>query len=119
MVNSWLKEWKLRADREENKKQKEKKREEGGNGGISLCLFITTFVGLMRVHFDSMMALFIQTRTGTAEKRTPRMERTCYVIQCSSQDPLELERQLQSMLVPRSWASRYSVVSVFTKVQCT
>ncbi|XP_073351328.1 ATPase family AAA domain-containing protein 5 [Pagrus major] len=26
---SWLKEWKLRADREENKKQKEKKREEG------------------------------------------------------------------------------------------
>lgn len=106
-VNSWLKEWKLRADREENKKQKERKQEEGSNGRVSLCLFVTTSVGLMCVCFDSMMALFVQTRTGTAEKRTPRMETTCYVIQCLSQDPLELERQLQSMLVPRSWASRY------------
>lgn len=30
---SWLKEWKLRADREERKKQTDKKREEGSNGG--------------------------------------------------------------------------------------
>ncbi|KAK1877528.1 ATPase family AAA domain containing protein 5 [Dissostichus eleginoides] len=30
-LHSWLKEWKLRADREERKNQKEKKREESGN----------------------------------------------------------------------------------------
>lgn len=30
-LHSWLKEWKLRADREENKKQKDKKQEEGSN----------------------------------------------------------------------------------------
>ncbi|KAK2893932.1 ATPase family AAA domain-containing protein 5 isoform X1 [Channa argus] len=30
-LHSWLKEWKLRADREEIKKQKDKKQEEGGN----------------------------------------------------------------------------------------
>ncbi|KAM4598279.1 ATPase family AAA domain-containing protein 5 [Polymixia lowei] len=30
-LHSWLKEWKLRTDREERKKQKEKKPEEGGN----------------------------------------------------------------------------------------
>nr|XP_046270045.1 ATPase family AAA domain-containing protein 5 isoform X2 [Scatophagus argus] len=30
-LHSWLKEWKLRADREERKKQKDKKREEGSN----------------------------------------------------------------------------------------
>lgn len=29
---SWLKEWKLRADREERKKQTDKKLEEGSNG---------------------------------------------------------------------------------------
>lgn len=29
---SWLKEWKLRADREERKKQKDKKQEEGSIG---------------------------------------------------------------------------------------
>lgn len=32
-LDSWLKEWKLRADREERKKQKDKKQEEGSNGG--------------------------------------------------------------------------------------
>lgn len=31
--------------------------------------------------FDSMMVLYVQTQTGTAEKRTPKMERTCCVIQ--------------------------------------
>lgn len=30
---SWLKEWKLRADREERKKLKDKKQEEDSNGG--------------------------------------------------------------------------------------
>ncbi|KAF3846467.1 hypothetical protein F7725_003545 [Dissostichus mawsoni] len=33
-LHSWLKEWKLRADREERKNQKEKKREESGNVGL-------------------------------------------------------------------------------------
>lgn len=61
---------------------------------------------------DCMMALCVQTLTGTAEKRTPRMERTHCVIQCSSQDPLELERLLRSTLVPRSWASRYKSFKV-------
>lgn len=58
-----------------------------------------------------MVALCVQTQTGTVEKRAPRMGRTC-VIQCSSQDPLELERQLQSMPVPRSLALRYKCFKV-------
>lgn len=33
-LSSWLKEWKLRADREERRKQKEKKQEEGSSGEI-------------------------------------------------------------------------------------
>lgn len=61
---------------------------------------------------DHMMALCVQTQTGTAEKRTPRMTRTCYVTHCLSQDPLEWERLLQSMLAPRSSASRYKIFKV-------
>lgn len=39
--SSWLKEWKLRTDREERKKQKEKKQEEDGNGeGLYFFLFL-------------------------------------------------------------------------------
>lgn len=33
LLYSWLKEWKLRADREERKKQKDKKQEEGNSNG--------------------------------------------------------------------------------------
>ncbi|KAM3863860.1 ATPase family AAA domain-containing protein 5 [Diretmus argenteus] len=36
-LHSWLKEWKLRTDREERKKQKEKKREEGSNDSDWEC----------------------------------------------------------------------------------
>lgn len=68
---------------------------------------LTTSVALMQVCFDCVMALCVQTQTGTAQKTTPRMERTCCVIRCLSRDPRALERLLQSMLVPRSWASRY------------
>lgn len=32
LVTSWLKEWKLRADREERSKQQEKKQEDDSNG---------------------------------------------------------------------------------------
>lgn len=80
-------------------------------------LFITTFVDLVCVCFYSTVALCVQIQTGTVEKRTPRMERTC-VIQCSSPDPLELERRLQSMLVHRSWASRYKTVKIHNCDTC-
>lgn len=42
-------------------------------------------------------------------------ERTCCVIQCSSQDPPALERPLQSMHVLRSSASRYKHFKVYKR----
>lgn len=48
-LHSWLKEWKLRADREERKKQKDTKQEEESNGGknenkIADFFFISMFL---------------------------------------------------------------------------
>lgn len=119
---SWLKEWKLRADREERKKHTDKKIEEGSNGkeqiklyitvillfkNKSLFLNITTSVDLECVLSILMLAFWVQTQTGTVESWTPRKERTCVTL-CSSPDPPELARRLQSTLVRRSWASRYT-----------
>lgn len=111
---SWLKEWKLRTDREERKKQVEKKREEGSNGGR---LFTTTSTDLVCVCFYLTVALCVQTQTGTVERRTSRMERTC-AIQCSSPDPRESERRPQSMLVLRSWVSRCEAVNLHSCDTC-
>lgn len=41
---SWLKEWKLRADREERKKQTDKKLEEGSNGKELIKIYITVIL---------------------------------------------------------------------------
>lgn len=60
---SWLKEWKLRADREERNKQKDKKQEEGSNGGLLQKMLIffypSTSVVLLHVCFDCMVTLCI------------------------------------------------------------
>lgn len=42
LSDSWLKEWKLRADREERKKQKDKKQEEGSNGERRILILLST-----------------------------------------------------------------------------
>lgn len=101
---SWLREWKLRADREERRKQTENKQEEDKNGGgqNTGLLFVWTFISKST---DGLF--FFQIQTGTVEKRISRMERTCYAIHCLSQDPLGSERLQQSMPVLRNWASRY------------
>lgn len=104
LFHSWLREWKLRADREERRKQTEKKQGEDKTGEwqkycSSVCL---------SVWFNSSDLNF-QIQTGTVEKRSFRMERTCYAIRCSSQDPLGLGRLRQSMRVLRNWASRYKL----------
>lgn len=115
---SWLKEWKLRADREERKKQKDKKQEEGSNGGRldrNTDLVFSSY-SCLTVH-DWMMAFCVQTLTGTVEKRTHRMARTHCVIHCSLQGPLEWEKLLRYMPVLRSWALRYKYTNCILK-QC-
>lgn len=98
---SWLREWKLRADREERRKQMEKKQEEDKNGGWPKY---RTFICCSK---STDCLFFFKIQTGTVEKRISRMERTCYAIHCSSQDPLGSERLRRSMPALRNWASRY------------
>lgn len=119
---SWLKEWKLRADREERKKQTDKKLEEGSNGKELIKIYIAVILLFKKVFISQhnhicgfrvclsilTLAFWVQTQTGTVESWTPWKERTCVTL-CSSPDPPELARRLQSTLVRRSWASRYIV----------
>lgn len=103
-LSSWLKEWKLRTDREEGKNQKDKKQEEGSNG--EKCLFV--FFLCWFIFTD--LVLCVQTQTGTVETTTVRTRRTRCVTQSSSQDPLESEKLLPSMLVLKSSASRFRFI---------
>lgn len=77
LFRSWLREWKLRADREERRKQTEKKQGEDKNGEWQkYCFSICLSVCFKEFH------LYFQIQTGTVEKRSFRMERTCYAIHC-------------------------------------
>lgn len=110
LFRSWLREWKLRADREERRKQTEKKQGEDKNGEWQkYCFSICLSVCFKESH------LYFQIQTGTVEKRSSRMERTCYAIHCSSLDPLGLGKLQQSMPVLKNWASRYKLTGMFVE----